>query len=128
MVFPDLSYKFKKKIVFLPFYYYNFLFLGEGLVKQAVDKGKSILPKLSPEGQDSIRNECSELESSLESLKSLHRETSANIGRCLTAWQDFTQARDAFNSWINGFRNKVILNYFFKDRYLFLFFHTYKMC
>jgi hypothetical protein len=66
-----------------------------------------ILEKLSSEGQDTLKQEASQLRSSLESLKTLMRETLSIIGKCLIAWSDFQTSKDSVKEWIEEFKKKV---------------------
>lgn len=82
-------------------------FAGEALVESALEKGQAIIGQLGPDGKDMIKSDSSQLKSSLESLKSLLRDTQSNISKCLAAWDEFTIARDSVKNWLLEFQPKV---------------------
>ena len=85
----------------------NAIFLGESLVESAVEKGKSILNRLGPDGRDAIKSESVQLKSSLESLRSLLRDTQSNIGKCLSAWEDYNNIRVSVHDWLEDAKLRI---------------------
>ncbi|CAH1403532.1 unnamed protein product [Nezara viridula] len=80
---------------------------GESLVESAIEKGKSILNRLGPDGRDAIKNDSTQLKSSLESLRSLLRDTQSNIGKCLLAWEDYNGIRVSVHGWLEDAKLRV---------------------
>lgn len=76
-------------------------------METAIEKGNSIMGRLGPDGKDTIKSDSSQMRNSLESLRSLLRDTQTNIGKCLCAWDDYIGVRDLVQKWIADARMRV---------------------
>lgn len=93
----------------LRFNHYNIaiIIVGESLVQRAVELSGQVMSSTGPEGQESLRQEISQLKSDWEGLRVICKDTQKVLAKCITAWSDFATTYDTMKNWLDDFQVRV---------------------
>lgn len=80
---------------------------GQDLVFKANKNLVSVIQIASPDGQDNLKQEFSQLEQDWDALKTSTSDTKNLLSRCADAWTDYNDLYDKIKCWIDEFDKKV---------------------
>ena len=73
---------------------------GESLVLQTSDLAHKVLPQTSPDGQETIKSQQSNIQQNLDNHSQKTRQTEKELDDRLKQWRDFDNASEEFNKWL----------------------------
>ncbi len=73
---------------------------GESLVLQTSDLAHKVLPQTSPDGQETIKNQQSNIQQNLDNHAQKTKQTEKELDDRLKQWRDFDNASEEFNKWL----------------------------
>jgi len=80
---------------------------GDALVKKTKEMGQRASVATSPDGKDSIQQECHQLQFELDALNALYKEQQKGMKKCLDSWNDFEKAVESAKLAMSGCELKL---------------------
>lgn len=80
---------------------------GKILMENAIELSENVIATSGAEGQDSVRQEISQLRSDWSALEANSREAHDALNDCITAWTNFNTKFEKINRWIDDYMERV---------------------